>query len=197
MSISDLVRVYLKNKPYTVEALESGIVNFSALARVIQRSVKIKNYHAIKAALRRYAIELRERNMSIEKHATGILRDSTITIQSGVSVIISPDDVDVDKSSKIKLRDYYVYLIYSSEELKKIKKSVDVAVAHENSSAIIIHSGEKLEAIPGFVAFIASLLAEQDINIIEFISCYTETLLVVSRNDALKSHELLMGSIEK
>ena len=195
MSISDLVRIYLKNKPYTVESLESGIVNFSALARVMQRTLKIKNYHAIKAALRRHAMELQERNMSIEKHATSMLKDSTITIQSGISVIISPDDVNVEKSSKIKLRDYYVYLIYSSEEFKKIKKVADVTVVHENSSAIIIHSGEKLEAIPGFVAFIASLLAEQNINIVEFISCYTDTLLVVSKEDALKSHELLMGSI--
>ncbi len=197
MSISDLVRIYLKNKPYTLEALESNIVNFSALARVIQRSIRVNNYHAIKAALRRYSQELREKNMGIEKHAIAMLNESTITIQSGISVIISPDDVDVDKSSKIKLRDYYVYLIYNNDEFRKIKKAADITVVHENCSAIIIHSGEKLEALPGFVAFITSLLAEQNINIIEFISCYTETLLVVSKSDALKSHELLMGTIAK
>jgi aspartokinase len=193
MSISDFVRVYLKNKPYTVEALENGIVNYSALARVVQRSLRIKNYHAIKAALRRYAEELREMNMGIEKHASEMLNESSVTIQSGVSVIISPDDVEVGTSSKIKLRDYYVYLTYSPEEFKKLKKAVDVTKMHENASAIVIHSGEKLEDLPGFVAFIASILAEQNINIIEFISCYTETLLVVGRSDALKSHELLLG----
>ncbi len=197
MSISDLVRVYLKNKPYTMEALENGIVNFSALARIVQRSLRINNYHAIKAALRRYAAELKERNMGIERHAMQLLNDSTVNIQSGISVIISPDDVDVQKSSKIKLRDYYVYLIYNNDEFKKIKKAADITVVHENCSAIVIHSGEKLEALPGFVAFIASLLAEQNINIIEFISCYTETLLVVSRSDALKSHELLIGRLDK
>lgn len=197
MSISDLVRIYLKNKPYTIEALENGIVNFSALARVIQRQLRIKNYHAIKAALRRYAHELRESNAGIEKHASQMLRDSSVTIQSGISVIISNDDVDVVKGSKIKLKEYYVYLSEDPEEFRKLKKSVDVIKMHENSSAIIIHSNEKLEALPGFVAFIASLLAEQNINIIEFISCYTETLLVVSRSDALKSHELLIGRPEK
>jgi aspartokinase len=72
-----------------------------------------------------------------------------------------------------------------------------VIATHENASAIIIHSGEKLEALPGFVAFVASLLAEQNINIIEFVSCYTETLLIVSRSDALKSHELLLSRPEK
>ncbi|MDE1768366.1 MAG: ACT domain-containing protein [Candidatus Micrarchaeota archaeon] len=197
MSVSNLVRLYLKNKPYTIEALENGIVNYSALARVVQRSLRIRNYHAIKAALRRYAQELKERDINIEKHATEMLNDSTITIQSGISVIISNDDVDVEKSGKIRLGDYYVYLVQSAEELKKVRKSADIIKAHENASAIIIHSGEKLESLPGFVAYIASLLAEQNINIVEFVSCYTETLIVVSRSDALKSHELLIGKGDK
>ncbi len=197
MSISDLVRVYLKNKPYTIEALENGIVNYSALARIVQRALRVKNYHAIKAALRRYAQELREMNMGIEKHAMGLLSESSVTIQSGMSVIVSNTDVKVESSSKMKLRDYYVYLVDNIEEYKRLKRSMKVIATHENASAIIIHSGEKLEALPGFVAFVASLLAEQNINIIEFVSCYTETLLIVSRSDALKSHELLLSRPEK
>lgn len=197
MSISDIVRVYLKNKPYTLEALDKDIVNYSALARIIQNDLGIKNYHAIKAALRRYAEELRESDRDIEKHAMSLLKHSKITIQSGVSVVVSTQDVDVETSGKIKLSDYFVYLVYDERELKALKKSKGTIKVQENSSAIIIHSEERLEALPGFVAFIASLLAEQNINIIEFISCYTETLLVVNRSDALKSHELLMGIIEK
>ena len=195
MKISELVRVYLKNKPYTLEALEKGIVNFSALARIVQKDTGIKNYHAIKAALRRYVAELRDRDISIEKHAMSILRGSKITIQSGVSVVVTRKDLDLERSSKIKLQDYYIYLTYDSAELKQIGK-YDSIKTHENASAIIIHSEEKLERLPGFVAFVASLLAEQNINIIEFISCYTETLLVESRADALKSHGLLMGLVD-
>lgn len=197
MTIADLVRVYLKNKPYTLEALEKDIVNYSALARIIERELQIKNYHAIKATLRRYAEELRENDRSIEKHAMSILKYSKIKIESGISVVVSTSDVDVEKSGKIKLSDYYVYLVSDDSELKQLKKSRGTIKVQENASAIIIHSEERLEALPGFVAFIASLLAEQNINIIEFVSCYTETLLVVSRSDALKSHELLMGIIEK
>lgn len=195
MSISEIVRVYLKNKPYTIEALDRGIVNFSALARIIQRDLRIKNYHAIKAALRRYAGELKEMDVSIERHAMSILKYSKITIQSGMSVVISYADVNVGNIGKIKLSDYYVYLVQDAAVLKSLKKSRGVIKVQENASAMIIHSEERLEALPGFVAFIASLLAEQNINILEFISCYTETLLVVSRSDALKSHELLMNMV--
>ena len=197
MTVSDIVRMYLKNKPYTLEALENSIVNYSALARIVQRELRIKNYHAIKAALRRYAQELKENSISIEKHATSIIKSSKITIESGIAVVISTSDIDVEKSGKIKLNDYYIYLVPDPSELKYIKKGRGTIKVQENASAITIHSEERLEALPGFVAFIASLLAEQNINIIEFISCYTETLLVVSNSDALKSHGLLMGITEK
>jgi hypothetical protein len=180
-----------------LEALEWNIVNYSALARIIQRDLQIKNYHAIKATLRRHAEELRESNVSIEKHATSILKHSRITIQSGISVVISTSDVDVEKSGKIRISEYYIYLVSDESELKYLKKSRGTIKVREGAAAIIIHSEERLEALPGFVAFIASLLAEQNINIIEFVSCYTETLIVVSKSDSLKSHELLMGIIEK
>jgi hypothetical protein len=197
MTIADMVRVYLKNKPYTLEALERSIVNYSALARIIQRDLQVRNYHAIKGALRRYAAELRDKDINIEKHATSILSQSRVTISSGISVVISTSDIDAAKSGKIKLSDYYVYLVSDDTELKRLKKDRGTIKVTSDASAIIIHSEERLEALPGFVAFIASLLAEQNINIIEFVSCYTETLLVVSKSDSLRSHELLMGITEK
>jgi hypothetical protein len=40
-----------------------------------------------------------------------------------------------------------------------------------------------------------SLLAEYGINIVEVISCYTETMIVVNRSDALVSYELLSGAM--
>jgi aspartokinase len=191
MSISDTVRLYLKNKPYVIEALKNGIVNYSSLARIIQRDLHIRQYHAVKAALRRYSIELMDKELGIERHAISILKRSNVTIQSGVKIIIASNELRIDEGSRIKLNDYYIYLVDNDVPVKRLGKSV--IRVHENSSAIVIHSDEKLENVPGFVAFIASILAEQNINILEFVSCYTETLLVVSKSDAIKSHELLLS----
>jgi hypothetical protein len=59
----------------------------------VQRSLRIKNYHAIKAALRRYAQELREMNMGIEKHASSdAQRELSYDTERHVSVIITPDE---------------------------------------------------------------------------------------------------------
>ena len=195
VSVSDTVRMYLKNKPYMVEALNAGIVNYSSLARIIQRDLRIRQYHAVKAALRRHAAELMEKELGIEKHAVSILKRSTITIQEGVTVIIADAELGIGSGSKMRLSDYYMYLVNGRISTKSLGKRLaqHVVKVHEDSSAITIHSEERLESIPGFVAFIASILAEQNINIVEFVSYYTETLIVVGRNDAIKSHELLLS----
>ncbi|PJB74401.1 MAG: hypothetical protein CO092_04565, partial [Candidatus Aenigmarchaeota archaeon CG_4_9_14_3_um_filter_37_18] len=53
MSVAEEVRLYIKNKPYIKESLEEGIVNLSSLARQIQKDLGLKNFEAVKAALRR------------------------------------------------------------------------------------------------------------------------------------------------
>ena len=60
---------------------------------------------------------------------------------------------------------------------------------------IVVHSPEELEVTPGVVAFLATLLAEQNVNIIEFISCWTETIMVVEKKDSLKTYEVLSNMV--
>ncbi len=47
----------------------------------------------------------------------------------------------------------------------------------------------------GVVAFLTTLLAEQNVNIIEFISCWTETIIVVEKKDSLKTYEALTNIV--
>ena len=68
-------------------------------------------------------------------------------------------------------------------------------VKHENCTMIVVHSPEELEATPGVVAFLATLLAEQNVNIVEFISCWTETIMVVEKKDSLKAYEVLSNLV--
>jgi aspartokinase len=197
MSISDTVRTYLKNKPYTMEALENGIVNYSALARVIQKQLGIKNYQAVKAAIRRYAEHIESVKGTIESRALGVLKENRIALLDGVHVIVSEAELNIPNDAKVKIDEYYVYLT-RKDVIKGLgkKERQSIVKVNDNCSTIIIYSGENLESGSGVVAFITSLLAEQNINVVEFISCYTETIIVVGKNDALRSYELL-SSITK
>ncbi|MEM3640311.1 MAG: ACT domain-containing protein [Candidatus Bathyarchaeia archaeon] len=187
MTIAQEVRNHLKNKPYVLEALEKGIVNLSELSRQIQKELKIDNLVAIKAALRRFSEEMQKRKHKREEKVLNLLKESTITLHDGNSVVVTSKPLETEDRIKVNLGGKFVYLT-DKNSLGKIN---GVLQKHENCVMIIIHSPAELEATPGVVAFLTSLLAEQNINIIEFISCWTDTIIVVEKKDSLKTYEVL------
>jgi aspartokinase len=191
MSVAQQVRDSLKNKPYVLEALEKRIVNLSELSRQIQRELRSADAVAIKAALRRFSSELQKRKRRREEKVLQVLRRSTITVYEGKSVAITSGPLGTEQKIKVELEGRFVYLV-EKKSLEKLPKTLKV---HENCVMIVIHSPEELEATPGVVAFLTSLLAEQSINIIEFISCWTDTIIVVEKKDALKTYEILSNTI--
>lgn len=191
MSVAQQVRDSLKNKPYVLEALEKNIVNLSELSRQIQKELGSADAVAIKAALRRFSNELQKQKHKREERVLQVLRRSTITVYEGKSVAITSGPLGTEQKIKVELEGRFVYLV-EKKNLEKLPKTLKV---HENCVMIVIHSPEELEATPGVVAFLTSLLAEQNINIIEFISCWTDTIIVVEKKDALKTYEILSNTI--
>jgi len=191
MTVAQNVRNYLRNKPYLLEALEKGIVNLSELSRQIQVELKSTDTSAIKAALRRYSEELQKHKQKREEKVLALLKRSTIAVYDRKSVIITAKELNSPTGLKVDLLGKYVYLLDRSE----LPERVSSLVKHENCTMIVIHSPEELEATPGVVAFLATLLAEQNVNIIEFISCWTETIMVVEKKDSLKTYEVLSNLV--
>jgi aspartokinase len=191
MTIAQDIRNYLKNKPYILEALERGIVNLSELARQIQKELKTGNVIAIKAALRRFSNELQKSKRRREEKVLQLLKKSTITVYDGKSVAITDRSLETKNEIKVNLEGKFVYLL-EKNTLAQISNALRI---HENCAMIVIHSPEELEATPGVVAFLTSLLAEQNINIIEFISCWTDTIIIVEKRDSLKTYEILSNII--
>jgi aspartokinase len=191
MTTAQNVRSYLRNKPYLLEALEKGIVNLSELSRQIQQELKINNTSAVKAALRRFAAELQKHKQKREEKVLQLLRRSGIAVYDRKSVIITTKELEKRNGLKVDLLEKYVYLLDRSD----LPERINALVKHENCTMIVVHSPEELEATPGVVAFLATLLAEQNVNIIEFISCWTETIMVVEKKDSLKAYEVLSNMV--
>ena len=185
------VRNYLRNKPYMLEALEKGIVNLSELSRQIQLELKAGNSVATKAALRRFAEELQKHKQKREEKVLQILKRSGIAVYDRKAVMITGKELPSKTGMKVDLLDKFVYLLDRSE----MPERISTLVKHENCTMIVVHSPEELEATPGVVAFLATLLAEQNVNIVEFISCWTETIMVVEKKDSLKTYEVLSNLI--
>jgi hypothetical protein len=191
MTTAQDVRNYLRNKPYLLEALEKGIVNLSELSRQVQQDLKASNTVAIKAALRRFSEELEKHKQRREEKVLQILERSSITVYDKKSVIITTREMAAKKGMKVDLLGKYVYLLDRSE----LPERISTLIKHDNCTMIVINSPEELEATPGFVAFLTTLLAEQNINIVEFISCWTETIIVVDKKDSLKAYEAMSSLV--
>jgi len=191
LTIAEEVRNHLKNKPYVLEALEKGIVNLSELSRQIQKELKINNMIAIKAALRRFSEELQRRKHKREEKVLSLLKESTITLHDGNSVVVTTKPLENEARIKVNLGGKFVYLT----DKNSLGKIDGILQKHENCVVIVIHSPVELEVTPGVIAFLTSLLAEQNINIIEFISCWTDTIIVVDKKDSLKTYEVLSNVI--
>jgi aspartokinase len=191
MTIAQNVRSHLRNKPYLLEALEKGIVNLSELSRQIQKELKTDNTSAVKAALRRFSEELQRHKQKREEKVLQLLKRSGIAVYDRKSVMVTTKEIETRNGMKVDLLDKHVYLLDRSD----LPERINALVKHENCTMIVVHSPEELEATPGVVAFLATLLAEQNINIIEFISCWTETIMVVEKKDSLKAYEVLSNMV--
>jgi len=191
MTIAQDVRSYLRNKPYLLEALEKGIVNLSELSRQIQQELKTGNTSAVKAALRRFAEEAQRHKQKREEKVLQVLKRSGMAVYDRKSVVITTKEIDAKNALKVDLLDKHVYLLDRSD----LPERISTLMKHEDCTMIVVHSPEELESTPGVVAFLAALLAEQNVNIIEFISCWTETIMVVEKKDSLKAYEVLSNMV--
>ncbi len=185
------VRTYLRNKPYLLEALEKGIVNLSELSRQIQKEMKTDNTTATKAALRRFAEELQKHKQKREEKVLAIMKRSGIAVFDRKAVLITAKEIAAKNGMKVDLPDKFVYLLDRAD----MPERISTLIKHDNCTMIVINSPEELEATVGVVSFLTSILAEQNINIVEFISCWTETIIVVDKKDSLKAYEALSNLV--
>jgi len=185
------VRTYLRNKPYLLEALEKGIVNLSELSRQIQEELKTGNTTATKAALRRFSQELQKHKQKREEKVLQILKRSVIAVYDRKAVIITAKEISAKNGMKVDLPDKFVYLLDRAD----LPERVSTLIKHDNCTMIVVNSPEELEATIGVVSFLTTLLAEQSVNIVEFVSCWTETIIVVDKKDSLKTYEALSNLV--
>jgi len=108
--------------------------------------------------------------------------------------------MDIEKEAKKKGNVFnaiegslIITVIISQSFIPELKKKFGNSIikSTENLIEIIIKTGEKIEKIPGVVSYLTSLLAENNINIIEIMSCWTDTIIIIEEKDFSKSVELL------
>ncbi|RLG20174.1 hypothetical protein DRN67_00715, partial [Candidatus Micrarchaeota archaeon] len=160
------------------------------------------SFVAIKAAVMRYAESLEDYEEKTDLRK--LLGRTRSSIRSDVSVIhISPRFKHLVKLEKIYNEAREFVMVNSDnaitvivdndlveDVLKMIGKASVISVDRDNC-IVLLTSPPKIERTLGFVAFVSDLLARYGINIKEYYSCYTDTVFILSKKDAIRAYELL------
>ena len=171
--------------------------NYSALARKLQREIfpgKKGEFTAIKAALLRMARDTRSQGMDWERGVERILHASTVEIRSDVCVVSSKSGIGVPVIATSNSKSGVMSVVDASYAKQLKKKGLSVI---GDLTLIILCSPRGLEDTPGCVSVILNAIAAEGINVLEFISCHTDTLMVVRNADAVRAYGVLNGLIGK
>jgi len=197
---TELTEKYLSQHPSIKDCLRAGVINYSKLSRKIAKELNIEkktSMEAILIATRRYAEKIKKEKIRQEK-IIQILKGSELEIKNKIVVAIiqknvpSEDLLDIEK--KIKKRGDTIYVIegtktYTLVTSKKYLEDVQnkfknrIIKTTEDQAMIIMKNPTGVEETTGFVAYLYSLFGEYGVNILETMSCWTDTIIVISEKD--------------
>jgi hypothetical protein len=86
-SVAQLVRDTIQMRPSLLDALNMKIVNYSALARILQEEIGEGSLEAVKAAVIRVADEISEDRSLREEAVQSILKDTKVRLQDKIGVV--------------------------------------------------------------------------------------------------------------
>jgi len=205
-SIAKQVRDYISNRPSVADALRMGIVNHSALARRIAKELGIRRGEAVLAACRRYPVD-RIRGYR-EDAVKQVLQKSRIETRSKVSTITVAQGVDVLR----RLGDVVEELLDENRICRLIQVSQGTVIIVDDDAVsrftrklreehllnvrrdlveIAVTSPVSVEETPGLMAFLSTALASKGINIVQAMSCYTDTIFILERDDMTTAFDVL------
>lgn len=197
---TELTKKYLEEHPSIKDCLKHGIINYSKLARKIAKELNIEkktSLEAILIACRRYEAKLKDEKI-LEDKILYILKKSELEIKNKIVVAIIDKKIYTEKLIKIenkmrKATDIFYSIegtkvftiIFSEKYLDELKTLFgnNLLKISKNLAIITIKSPKDLEDTPGVIAFVSSIFSEHGINIVETMSCWTDTIFVISEND--------------
>jgi aspartokinase len=188
--ISKEVMIYLKRKPFVLEALEQEIINYSALARKIKKDLGDVNFEAIKTTIIRIAKDLRNKKKQRELKIVNLLKKADFSINNKIATIHHISPLNIESIAFSKTPSGYMYFVKENIAEKSTFKKIDYGYA-----IIHIKSPKEIEDTPGVAAFLLSTLASENINVVHLMDCREDTFLVIKEFDAPLSFKVLSEAL--
>jgi len=210
-SAAELTRKYIDRHPSIRDCISKDLVNYSSLSRLIMKELGVKNEEAVLAASRRYALKLAKSDS--EGAVMYLLERSRLELKTKICIVAAKNEWIVlknledvvkrllaDKSTMQVLQSANAITVISEDRhlpviVKAIGKDHIISVK-ENLAEITVKSPPAIEETPGVFVYMMGMLSEQGINLLEAVSCYTDTIFMVSREDMMRAFDILSSCIE-
>jgi hypothetical protein len=210
-SISKNVQALIDNDLSLQDALQKDYGNYSAIARMLRPKVKeilrqdVK-LESIITAVKRAKVSYRQRT----KNITEVAAKSVINIRTDVAKIsVEKTSRNLEKIRKTLANfseEFFhviegvsaITLIFDQklfEEICSLFPEKEILDKRQNLAAVIIHSPIELISTPGCILLFYSTVSRKYINIEETMSCFTDTIMVVSMRDISKAFAALADLI--
>ncbi|HUT27641.1 MAG TPA: ACT domain-containing protein [Methanomassiliicoccales archaeon] len=210
-SVAEKTRGYIDAHPSVKDCMVKDLINYSSLARLIMKEMGIKNEEAVMIACRRYAQKLSKKDH--EGDILAILADSRLEVKTKICIVTANNDWTVIQRLErifVKLINHkaLMQVIQGAQAItiiadEKLRNDVvnevgqsNVLRVRENLVEITVKSPQKIGETSGVFSYLSSNLAEQGVNMVETVSCYTDTIFIVDDKDMIQAYSLLSKLLE-
>ena len=209
VNVTKLTEDYISEHPYVKDCLKKGLINYSSLTRQICSDLDLnikKNFDAVLIACRRYFRKIKS-EASTEKKIVDILKGSKIEVKNKINSIILEKNIvfsnllELEKEAKKFMETFHIIegtasitIITTDDFSKKVKQVFRNKIIKEYSNLVevILKSPREIVTTAGVISYIYSLLGENDINVIDTLSSWTDTIFLVEEKDLSRVMEFLM-----
>ncbi|MCL6003223.1 MAG: ACT domain-containing protein [Candidatus Thermoplasmatota archaeon] len=190
--ISRRVSEYLSSNPCAMDSLQSGIVNYSSLARYLMKQLKTQNFSAVLAAIKRYP----ERNPSLESAYKTALNESRIeafysmtnlTVRNSATNFLKVSNIYSDiygSGGKVRVvqGSQGIVIVIDKKNTPDVRKKFppeEVLSFREDLAELVVISPLIIEKLRGYVAYISTILAINGINVYQVASFYNDVTYIM------------------
>lgn len=210
-SVAETTRKYIDRHPSIRDCISKDLVNFSSLSRLIMKEMGVTHEEAVLAASRRYAAKLSKTDF--EGDIMSVFEESRLELKTRICIVVAKNEWIVlrnleevvkkilsDKSTMQVMQSANAITVISEDKfLPMITRAIGqdhVVSVKQNLAEVTVKSPQRIETTTGAFTYLVSMLSEQGINLLEAVSCYTDTIFIVNREDMMRAFDILSACIE-
>lgn len=210
-SVAETTRKYIDRHPSIRDCISKDLINFSSLSRLIMKETGVTHEEAVLAASRRYAVKLSKSDF--EGDIMSVFEESRLELKTRICIVVAKNEWIVlknledvvkkilsDKSMMQVMQSANAITVISEDKfLPMITRAIGedhVVTVKQNLAEVTVKSPARIETTRGAFAYLMSMLSEQGINLLEAVSCYTDTIFIVNREDMMRAFDILSSCIE-